>query len=267
MVYFLSKAFWLVVQPGNLLALLVVLGALLLFTRWRRLGRRIVVLAGLLLAIIAILPVGEWLLTPLENRFPPLIRMPDHVDGIIMLGGAESTLLTAERRQPILNDHAERFLAFADLARRYPEAKLVFTGGGLSLDDGRFREADAAREVLQWMGMDTGRVIFERESRNTFENVADSKALVHPAPDETWILVTSAFHMPRAVGLFRAQGWPVIPDPVDYQTGTGQYGAAGFGIDLAGHLDLLSLAVKEWIGLIANRVMGHSESLVPGPEP
>jgi uncharacterized SAM-binding protein YcdF (DUF218 family) len=267
LVYFLSKAFWLVVQPGNLLVLLAVLGALLLFTRWRRFGRGLVLLAALLLVVVAVLPGGEWLLAPLENRFPPLTQMPDHVDGIIMLGGAASTLLTAERRQPIVNDHAERFIAFADLARRYPQAKLVFTGGGLSLDGGRFREADAAREVLQWMGMDTGRVIFERESRNTFENVADSKALVHPAPGETWILITSAFHMPRSVGLFRAQGWPVIPDPVDYQTGTGQYGAAGFGIDLAGHLDLLSLAVKEWIGLLVNRVMGHSDSFLPGPEP
>ena len=267
MVYYLSKAFWLLAQPGNLLTLLVVLGALLLFTRWRRLGRGIVVLVGLLLAIVAILPVGEWVLAPLENRFPQLTQMPAHVDGIIMLGGAASTLLTAERHQPVLNDQAERFLAFADLARRYPEAKLVFSGGGLSLDGGRFREADAAREVLQWMGMDTGRVIFERESRNTFENVADSKALVHPAPGETWILVTSAFHMPRSVGLFRAQGWPVIPDPVDYKTGTGQYGTAGFSIDLTGHLDLLSQAIKEWIGLLANRIMGHSESFFPGPEP
>jgi uncharacterized SAM-binding protein YcdF (DUF218 family) len=266
-VYYLSKAFWLLVQPGNLLALLIVLGALLLFTRWRRLGRGIVVVAGLLLAIAAILPVGEWLLAPLENRFPALTQMPEHVDGIIMLGGAVSTLLTAERRQPTVNDNAERFLAFADLARRYPEAKLVFSGGGPSFDGGRFREADAAREVLQWMGMDTGRVIFERESRNTFENVADSKALVHPAPGETWILVTSAFHMPRAVGLFRAQGWPVIPDPVDYKTGTGQYGAGDFSIDLTGHLDLLSQAIKEWIGLLANRIMGHSESFFPGPEP
>jgi len=117
------------------------------------------------------------------------------------------------------------------------------------------------------MGMDTGRVIFERESRNTFENVADSKALVHPAPGETWILVTSAFHMPRSVGLFRAQGWPVIPDPVDYKTGTGQYEAGGFSIDLTGHLDLLSQAIKEWIGLLANRIMGHSETFFPGPEP
>lgn len=264
MVYFLSKAFWLVAQPGNFLVLLAILGTLFLFTRWRRLGRGIILLLALLMTAIAVLPVGDWILRPLEDRFPLLTELPAHVDGIIVLGGAVSTLLTAERHQPVVNDQAERFIAFADLARRYPDAKLVYTGGGLSLDDGRFREADAAREVLQWMGMDIGRVIFERQSRNTFENVADSKALVHPAPGETWILITSAFHMPRAVGLFRAQGWPVIPYPVDYQTGTGLHDT-GVSIDFSGHLDLLSVGLKEWIGMLANGLMGHSESYFPGP--
>jgi len=264
LIYALSKAFWLVAQPGNLLALLALLGAVLLFTRWRRLGRRVIVLLALLMAVIAAAPVGDWLLRPLENRFPPLTQLPEHVDGIIMLGGGVSTLLTAERRQPTVNDSAERFIAFADLARRYPAAKLVYTGGGLSLDEGRFREADAAREVLQWMGVDIGRVIFERQSRNTFENVADSKELVRPAPGETWILITSAYHMPRAVGLFRAQGWPVVPDPVDYRTGTGQMDG-GIDIDFATHLDLLTLGLKEWIGMLANGLLGHSQSYFPGP--
>jgi uncharacterized SAM-binding protein YcdF (DUF218 family) len=262
--YFLSKAFWLVAQPGNLLVLLLILGTLFLFTRWWRLGRGLVLLVALALTAIAVLPVGDWLLAPLEDRFPPLTTMPAHVDGIIMLGGAVSTVLTLERGQPIVNEHAERFLAFADLARRFPEAKLVFTGGGPALQGGAFREADASRMVLQWMGMDTGRVVFERESRNTYENVALSKALAHPEPGETWILVTSAFHMPRAVGLFRAQGWPVVPDPVDYLTGAGPDDPA-FSIDLVRNLDLLSLALKEWTGMLANRWIGHSESYFPAP--
>jgi uncharacterized SAM-binding protein YcdF (DUF218 family) len=263
-VYFLSKAFWLVAQPGNLLILLLLLGAIALFTRWRRLGRWLVVVVGLAMALIAVFPVGDWLMRPLEDRFPPLTQLPGHVDGIIMLGGAASTLLTAERGQPVVNDHAERLIAFADLARRYPQAKLVFSGGGLSLRNGSYREADATRAALDWMGMDTSRVIFERDSRDTFENVADSKALVHPTPGQTWILITSAAHMPRAVGLFRAQGWPVIADPVDYQTGTGKEGV-GASIDFTGHLDLLTLGIKEWIGLLANRWLGHSDSLFPAP--
>jgi uncharacterized SAM-binding protein YcdF (DUF218 family) len=263
-IYVLSKALWLVLQPGNLLALLVALGALLLFTRWRKLGRALVGVVALLLLAIAILPVGDWLLAPLEDRFPPPARLPDKVDGVIMLGGAVSTQLTFDRKQPIVNEHAERFLAFADLARRYPAAKLVFSGGGPKLDDGRFREADAAREVMQWLGMDVGRVLFERESRNTYENVADSKALAHPAAGEVWLLVTSAYHMPRSVGLFRAQGWPVVPYPVDYLTGGGIEDPST-SIDLEDHLRLASLGLKEWLGLIANDWLHHSDTWFPAP--
>ncbi len=262
--YFLGKAFWLVAQPGNLLVLIIVLGALLLFTRWRGFGRLLVVLAALMGLAITVLPVGDWLLRPLEDRFPPMTQLPSKIDGIIMLGGGISTEITFTRNQPSLNDHAERFLAFADLARRYPDAKLVFSGGGPELENGNFREADASRQALQWMGMDVSHVTFERDSRNTYENVANSKALVHPAPGETWILVTSAYHMPRAVGLFRAQGWPVIPDPVDYQTDAREL-APDFGTDFAASLDKLSLGLKEWIGLAANRLTGRSDAFFPGP--
>jgi uncharacterized SAM-binding protein YcdF (DUF218 family) len=264
-VYALSKALWLVLQPGNLLVLLLVLGSLLLFTRWRGFGRALVGLVALLSLAIAVLPVGDWLLAPLEDRFPPLVHLPDKVDGVIMLGGAVNTRLTFARKQPIVNEHAERYLAFADLARRYPTAKLVFSGGGPKLDNGAFREADAARQVMQWLGIDVGRVVFERESRNTYENVVDSKAMVHPAPGEVWLLVTSAYHMPRSVGLFRAQGWTVVPDPVGYLSGGGGVDDPAGGIDFEDHLNRASLALKEWLGLIANDWLHHSDSWFPAP--
>jgi uncharacterized SAM-binding protein YcdF (DUF218 family) len=262
--YLISKAFWLVAQPGNLLVLLLVVGTALLFTRHDRLGRGLVLLVSLLMLATAVLPVGDWLLAPLEDRFPPLTHLPEHVDGVIMLGGAVDTRLTAARGQPLVNEHAERFIAFADLARRYPQAKLVFAGGGPALQGGKFREADAALQVLQWMGMDTHRVIFERESLNTLQNVENAKVLAEPKPNEIWILVTSAFHMPRAVGLFRGQGWEITPDPVDYQTGARPDDPA-LSIDPVRHLDLLSLAIKEWIGLLANRWLGYSTAYFPAP--
>jgi uncharacterized SAM-binding protein YcdF (DUF218 family) len=264
--YYLSKAFWLVFQPGNLLVLLLALGSLLSFTRWRRSGRVLVTLVALLMIATAILPVGRWLLEPLEDRFPILTELPAKVDGVIMLGGAVSTVLTDARGQPQVNEHAERFLAFADLARRYPNAKLVFTGGGAMLQGGAFREADASRKVMAWLGMDVDRVIFERESRNTYENVVNSKVLVRPAPGEVWLLVTSAFHMPRAVGIFRAQDWPVVAYPVDYQTGAGPDDPA-YSADFLQNLGQSSLAIKEWISLLANQWLGHSDALFPAPRP
>jgi len=237
--YIISKGFWLIAQPPHLLILLVCLGMALFFTHRRRFGLGLVALDALLILIVAVLPVGSWLIAPLEKRFPPLTLMPAHVDGVIMLGGDED-------------------IAFTDLAQRYPNAKLVFTGGS-ELVNGAFLKPDAARTGSRWMGIDTRRITFVREPRNTFEDVVNAKAIVRPTPGEVWILVTPAFHMPRSVGLFRAQGWRVVPDPVDYRTGS-RAGMTPSPLDFAWNLTLLSVALKEWIGMCTNWLLGHSES-------
>jgi uncharacterized SAM-binding protein YcdF (DUF218 family) len=207
LLYLVSKIFWRIIQPGDLLILLLGLGFVLLFTRRNRLGIAVIALSELLVSSIAVLPIGHWLLVPLERRFPYVTDTPARVDGVIMLGGGGGPRPAPGRHHPGVEGRAQDFVVFADLARRYPGAKLVFAGGGPLSQDGAFREADAAREALNSMGIDTSRVTFERESRNTFENVVNARALVHPAPGEIWVLVTPAFHMPRSVGLFRGQGW------------------------------------------------------------
>jgi uncharacterized SAM-binding protein YcdF (DUF218 family) len=244
--YVVSKAFWLVAQPVHLLILLLTLAAVLSCTRWRRLGVALAAFVVLLALIVTVLPVGSWLLSPLENRFPPLRQMPAHVDGIIMLGGDES-------------------IAFTDLARRYPKAKLVLTGGGPNDQGKTFQEADIVGKRSQWLGIDTHRIIFERQSRNTFEDVCYAKAIVHPAPGETWILITGASHMPRSVGLFRGQGWQVVPYPADSITGAGPDDPRS-RFDFAQNLDQLTVALKEWFGMLANRWLGHSDEYFPGPD-
>jgi uncharacterized SAM-binding protein YcdF (DUF218 family) len=258
-----SKLFWLVAEPSNFFVLLLVLAALLLLTRWRRWGMRLVGFLAVLGVALMMLPFGAWLVIPLENRFPVPSPMPTHVDGIIVLGGAVSTVLTQRRGQPTVNEHAERFLALADLARRYPEAKLVYSGGSASPFLPEYREADAARAVIAELGIDPARMIYERESRNTVENVRNSKALVNPKPGETWLLVTSGWHMPRSVGIFRRQGWTVIPYPVDYLTDGRMVKIKD--PDFAEGLGLLHRGLKEWIGLVAYRLFDYSDSLFPGP--
>jgi uncharacterized SAM-binding protein YcdF (DUF218 family) len=158
------------------------------------------------------------------------------VDGIIMLGGNEN-------------------IAFADLARLYPKARVVSAGGGPIVPDSTSPEPEGAPA---WLGIDMGRIIFERKSRNTFEDVVVAKAILRPTADETWILVTNASHMPRSVGLFRGQGWQVVPYPVD--CASSHSSAASF----QQNLDQLLVALKEWIGMLANRVLGHSPELFPG---
>ncbi len=268
MTFGFAKIFWLLFKPGNLLVFGFLAGYLAEFTPWRRIRRlgRIVLGAtlGAILAV-AILPIGSWLTGPLEDRFAAPAGLPERVDGVIVLGGAIDLRRSVDRGTAELNQHAERMIAFADLARQYPKARLIFAGGSGSLYDQKHKESDFAPRLMADLGIDPRRVVFERESRNTYENALYTKRLIGPRPDETWLLVTSAFHMPRAVGVFRAAGWDVMPVPVDYQTsGPGQ---ASLGFDLTGSLRLIGLGLHEWVGLAAYRALGWTATFYPGAKP
>lgn len=263
MFFGLSKILWWLAAPANLLFLGLAAGVLLLWTRWRRLGRNLASAAALLIFAVTVLPVGSWMMQQLEDRFPAVSALPARVDGIVVLGGAANPWLTVERGQIALGDHAERLTEFAGLARRYPEARLVFTGGTGSLIRQDIKEADVIAPLWEQIGLDGRRVHYESQSRNTWENAVLTLPIARPQAGETWLLVTSAFHMPRAVGCFRHAGWTILPFPVDYKTGR------SFAFDLslnpAGRLASLNAAVHEWLGLIFYRLTGKADSLFPGP--
>ena len=263
--FVLSKIFWVVFNPAHLLLLLGLAGVLALYAprgRLRSAGRRLITAVVLAMALLAVLPAGLWL-HHLENRFPVPDPLPAKVDGVIVLGGALDVKRSHERGGLELTEAADRVAALIELARRYPEAAYVFTGGSAALLDSSRREADLIPELMARLGPAPDRLVLERDSRNTRENAVLSKALAKPGPGDTWILVTSAFHMPRAVGVFRRVGWSVIPYPVDYRSlGRVNWTSAP---DLTRALSEVGLATKEWIGLIAYRVFGWSDSLFPGP--
>jgi uncharacterized SAM-binding protein YcdF (DUF218 family) len=218
-VFTVSKILAPLADPRSLAFLVLALGVLLLWTPWRRFGRLLATLAILGATVLIVVPVGEWLLAPIEKRFPPPATMPEKVDGIIVLGGDFDAKLASERGPLSLGPGgAPRLIAAADLSRRYPSAKIVFAGGSGNLFDQQTREADIAAKIFVALGVDLSRVAFERDSRNTYENALNAFRLVLPKPGETWVLVTSASHMPRAVGCFRRIDWTVLPYPVDYWT-------------------------------------------------
>ena len=260
--FVLSKLFWYLAAPGNLLVILLALGALAIALRRARLGAWLVGIAALGFLIIVFSPLAEWSIAPLEDRFPQP-RLSDRVDGIILLGGAVDEGITRARGQPTVNDAGERLIETAALARRFPEAKILISGGeGLRAIG--WSEAEPTRDALVSLGVPAARMILETRSRNTIENAEASLALVHPAPGEVWLLVTSGFHMPRAMGCFRHVGWQVTAFPVDYRTAPG---ILGRDLYLSERLPLLELAMKEWIGLVAYRLMGRIDELFPGPAP
>ena len=266
MTFWLSKIFWWFLAPANAMVLLVLLAFVLLLFRRRRLGLTALGLVAAFGLMLLFLPVRGWILEPLEDRFPP--PSPSqlaHVDGIIVLGGSINAELSGKRGRPVVTRSVDRLIAGADLARRFPDAKLVFTGGSSALLDTEPREADIAREVFAELGLASDRVIYERESRNTWENAVFSQKLVEPKPGEVWLLVTSAYHMPRSVGIFRKIGWQVVPYPVDYSVPPA--GQLEPSLEVLDELEGVHWGLREWVGLVAYHLLGRTDQLFPAPAP
>jgi len=264
MIFALSKILWMFTAPGNFLVLLLLTGVFLATAAREDLqviGKRLCFDVAFLFFLIAIFPVGNWMLLPLENLFPP--AKLDHVDGIIVIGGDENPELTEARNQPGVHASADYYLAFAALAHQYPQAKLVFSGGSNRLrpDTASANEAGVAKEALTTLGLSPDRITFEEKSRNTHENAVDAAALVHPKPSEKWLLVTSAFHMPRAIASFRKAGWNIYAAPADYHT-NGQF-ASELNFNFVQHLTEMTIAAHEYYGLIAYRLLGYTDTVWP----
>lgn len=245
--FILSKLAWGLLKPETWILICALLTCLTVW-RGRFRGARVWSAAtlGLVLAIGA-LPIGGQLVMSLEKRHPanpPLTR----VDGIIVLGGGE---WVPRFGQPQVNEGGERYIETLALALRFPEARVVYSGGSGALKhalDAPGVHARSARLFLERSGLDPDRLTFETSSRNTAENAALSLELVQPQPGETWVLVTSAFHMPRALRSFERAGWTgIVPWPADFR------GRRGPPVDwdFSRNLDLLSVGLREYIGLVA----------------
>ena len=255
MFYYASKLLWLPAQPSNLIVIAIAAGVLALLLGRRKLALWLLCPAAAALLAISVMPVGQWLLLPLENRFPAAAEPPAEVDGIVALGGGIDLAISERRGVATFRDAAERFITLVELARRYPNARVVFSGGRGWLADASLSEADVVREFLRRHGLDERRVVLEDRARNTYENAKLAKSLAAPAAGERWLLVTSAFHMPRAVGAFRQVGWPVIPYPVDYRT-SGAIDLLAVP-DAASRWAELDEAIRSWLGLAAYWLTGR----------
>jgi uncharacterized SAM-binding protein YcdF (DUF218 family) len=244
--YILPKLAELLLRPSMALLLLALLGLIL-----RRPPLTWVGVVGML--AILILPLDQWLARPLEDAVPRP-ALPPRVDGVVALGGAVEEDIFADRGTPALNAAAERMTEFLALARTFPGARLVFTGGSGRIVAARATQADEARAQFDELGLPPARVTFEGASRSTWQNAVLARRAVRPAPGQTWLLVTSALHMPRALGAFRAAGWAVLPWPVGYKTL--RHGLRWIEPP-SQRIGLLEAALHEWVGLLAYRISGH----------
>lgn len=244
MFYVTSKIYWMVAAPTNFLILVTAIACVWAALRRSKVAASIAAVGACMLIVGAFTPVGLWLMQPLENRFPQ--RSPSALsapDGIIILGG----------------DSGERIVTLAELSRRFPQARLIYSGPGE-----RIFANEELLDTFARLGGDPARITLELKSRNTFENAIYSRALINPNPNERWLLVTSAAHMPRAVGCFRRAGFRIAPYPIGYKTGARTRPLLEFG---SGSQALIQLdaAVREWTGLIVYRLMGKTDALFPAP--
>lgn len=264
MFFVLSKVLGFFALPSNLLCAIGLAGLLLLPTRFARSGRWLLAASVLLLALAGLSPLGNALMLPLEQRFPPWDAARGAPDGIIVLGGSINPELSAARGDHALNESAERLVALAELARRYPGARIVFSGGDASLSGDGLPEAKLVGELLDRIGIPPQRVELEDRSRSTAENAAFTQALVNPKPGERWLLVTSAHHMPRAVGSFRRVGFAVEAYPVDWRT-RGWSDLSEPSPAVSAGLARTDAAAREWAGLAAYWLSGRTSALWPAP--
>ena len=244
-------------DPHPLLILLLVGSSLLALTQRRRAAAAALLIALMTIGLVGWKPLSKYIVRPLEERFPVWRESGGDLTGIIVLGGALNPELFALRPGSGLSGASGRLTETVVLSRRFPAAKILYSGGGAWMS-----EAEPGRQFLSRLGIEPERIIVETRSRTTAENAQFSCETIKPKAGQTWLLVTSAAHMPRAVGAFRAVGFDVSAYPVEYRSLT-----SSSLYDLAWGLDLMRVAIKEYVGLVAYRLAGRTTELFPATSP
>lgn len=252
------------INIDSIILYLFIFGAFLLYTRWLNGGRRVIRLTLVVLLLTSVVPTGFWTIAWLENRFSPPQSIGPDVKGIILLGGSFNLTVSADRQQPSYNLAGGRLIEVLALAHKYPNLPILFSGGG-NHSNPFANEAELTKKVFASVGFNTDRMLFEKTSKNTVENAQKSYEMMRPEPGDQWLLVTSAYHMPRAVGLFRNAGWEVVPYPVDYHS-IKAYPWYFIQTKISAGLQAWSMGIRELGGMTTNYVAGRSDQWIPKPK-
>ncbi|MCD1266011.1 YdcF family protein [Shinella sp. AETb1-6] len=262
MTFYISKIFWLVAQPLSLAFFLIVAGLLAGLLKWNRIRTLSSVLAALVLFLTLFTTTGAVLLQTLEDRIPRAALPEGGPACIITLGGGFEADVTTARGGYEMNQAGDRFVETLRLAREFPQARILISGGDGSLSGDFEGDAVIGSRFLAAFGIPETRLIREGGSRDTFENADYTQALLAENGLERCLLVTSAFHMPRSIGLFRKRGLEMLPWPTDFRT----TGKASLGLDLTQpsvNSQLMTMAVREWIGLAFYSMAGRTSAFLP----
>lgn len=250
--------------PSNAIAVVLAVGVVALVLGFRRSGLAVVLIGAVLVVVCGYTTLGLALLRPLEQRFPPEPALQAPPDGILILGGAINAAMEQGGRPISITGSGDRFTVVAGLARRFPDARIFIASGGAPGGASGATELSVGTRLLESFGVDGARISGDTRSANTWDNARFAREALDPKEGETWLLVTSAWHMPRAVGAFREAGWTgIVPWPVDYYTLDGDW--PGVVASLSAGLGLTDAAAHEWVGLASYFLKGRSSALFPAP--
>ena len=256
--FILSKILWFIVSPLNFILILLTLSYIISFFKKTYFFKIFYYFAMILILFTCILPTGSYLNYLLEKDFHFSNYYPDSIDGILILSGATNPFLTQEHNQVVMNGSAERLTESIFLIKKYPNAKVVFSGGSGSLKYPSLSHASAAKKFFIDMNIAPEKIIYEKKSRNTYENILFSKALINPKINEKWLVVTSAFHLRRVMAISEKLEWNIIPYATDFNSSKSFFQDYTFNYNFISNLSSFNHSLHEWLGLIAYYYMGRS---------
>ena len=260
MSFYLSKILWTILNPFNIILLFIFLGFILSFFSNKNFSKIVYSLTFVFFIIIAVMPTGAFMFYQLEKKFHVLKSLPNKIDGILILSGATNPVLTKEYNQISLNDSVERLTESIQLMKKYSNTKIIFSGGSGSINNQKLTHSEVANLFFKNFEIKLDNIIYEDKSRNTYENILFSKKIAHPKINENWLIVTSAFHLPRALNIAEKLEWKFIPYAVDFKM------SKKFSwkptINFLSNITTFQAASHEWIGMIAYYLMGRSSKIL-----
>ena len=259
MSFYLSKILWIIINPFNIFLFFIFSGFIAHFFFRHSFYKLAYFFTIFIFFITAIMPTGRYMFYQLEKKFHSETLLPEKIDGILILAGATNPSLTKEFNQIHIGESVERLIESIQLHKKYPTAKFIFSGGSGSLIPQDFTHADVAKKFFIQQNINVNKFIFESRSRNTFENILYSKEIISPSPNENWILVTSAFHMVRALNVAEKLDWKFIPYAVDFHVSK-QFSWKP-SINFWNNMTAMQFASHEWVGLISYYLMGRTNNI------
>ncbi|MEM6381867.1 MAG: YdcF family protein [Pseudomonadota bacterium] len=266
-----SKLLALFVRPDFWLWLGLLTVLLALHRGWIKLARWVTWSIVIAVTLVGFYPVGSLWLAPLENRFPVNPSLAGAPSAIIVLGGGEEAAISSAWGQVNINDAGDRLTRGVERALEYPDTPLLFTGRAFNPlnDPSLVNGADQAASLFRQLGLPEDRVQHLGKARRTAEHTEDIVQMldqlgVEPSAEQPLLIITSAFHMPRTIGVLCQAGFRhLVADPTDFRTTPGRSLAHRLRWNYANNLGDLKLAFREWAGLIAYHLKGHTPNVFP----